>query len=382
MNNKFDRIDYLVALGLFASVTAWAFIWAYPCPHPDVWPFLVAVQGRVDAAALGVAGRFALGVFAASAYLVLRGFWFLHRDCEDELPDTFLYTRLTPMCGAAVFALLPQTWRAGQFLSPGFALLVLTAFGFSLWFSGRHGRGLFPYSLGYLFFGFVSGLNPLGFAPLGYVAVSDAVVRWKDGLKFGQREDDARAARKKSIEAWFSVVAGIVGMLTGICLIALFPTAGADVSDLLARLLGWWTIWTESAARSAFSMSALALVLSIVFAVGGLAVGRRLRELGSHGLMMCRVLSGVLAVLVLAMLLRSVDRAMRIRLQAMREYATLVADDARGTKFLFTDGRFDELLRLRYVSGGLGAVLLNTMASPSPAEAARLATLAPEPGFE
>ena len=91
---------------------------------------------------LGVAGRLALGVFAALVYLVLRGFWFLHRDREDDLPDDFLYTRTAPICGAAAFALLPYAWRAGQFLSPGFALLVLIQLGLFLWFCGRGGAAV------------------------------------------------------------------------------------------------------------------------------------------------------------------------------------------------------------------------------------------------
>ena len=171
MNNKFDRLDFLAAVGLFVAVAAWAFLWAHPCPHPDLWPFLVAIQGKVGVAALGVAGRLSLGLFAALVYLVLRGFWFLHRDVEDDLPDNFLYTRTAPICGAAVFALLPYAWRAGQFLSPGFALLVLIQLGLFLWFCGRGGKGVFSYSLAYLLFGFVGGVNPLGLAAVVFAVV-------------------------------------------------------------------------------------------------------------------------------------------------------------------------------------------------------------------
>ena len=77
MNRTFDRIDLYSALGLFVGIAAWAFLWAHPYPHPNLWPFLVAAQGKVGSAALGVAGRLALGAFAAFIYLDLRGFWFL-----------------------------------------------------------------------------------------------------------------------------------------------------------------------------------------------------------------------------------------------------------------------------------------------------------------
>ena len=376
----FDRIDLFAALGLFAVVAAWAFLWTHPYPHPDLWPFLVAVQGKVGSAALGVAGRLALGVFAAFVYLDMRGFWIVYRDEFDELPDNFRYTRTAPICGAAFFALLPYSWRSAQFLSPGFALLVLTLAGFFLWFLGRGGRGYLAYSLAFLLLGFVCGLNLLGFAPLGFVVVSDVILRWKDAQAHGQREDDDFARRKKSIEAWFSVFAGTLGFVFGVCLLAAFAAKGSDALDFAAKVVAWWTAWTGAAVRSVFTSATLALVLSIVIAVMGLAAGRRIRSLGPYGLMMCRVSSGVLALVTFAMFLRAVDHPERIRLQAIREYASLVADDVGGVKFLFTDGRFDDVLRLEFAARGLDTVILNTMVAPTLKEAARLKTLAPEPG--
>lgn len=380
MNRTFDRIDLYSALGLFVGIAAWAFLWAHPYPHPDLWPFLVAVQGMVGSVALGVAGRLALGVFAAFIYLDLRGFWFLHRDEFDELPDNFCFTRTAPICAAAAFAMFPCAWRAGQFLSPGFALFVLILFGLFLWFLGRGGRGLLAYAFAYLLFGFASGANILGFGALAFAAVSDVILRLQDAQAYGEREDDDFARRKRSIETWFSVFAGVVGFIGGACLLAAFAAGTAASSGLIARGMSWWTTWTGAALRDLFAWPMLMLVLAIVLTAVGLAIGRRIRSLGPYGRMMCLVFSGLLTVATLAMFLLAVDRPERIRLQAIREYASLVADDVRGVKFLFTDGRFDDVLRLEFAARGLDTAILNTMAAPTSNEAARLKTLAPEPG--
>ena len=380
MRRRFDRIDLFATLGLFSGVALWAFIWAHPYPHPDLWPFLVAASGKVGAAALGVAGRLALGVFAALAYLVMRGFWLRHRSREDELPDRFFYARLAPICGAASFALLPYAWRVGQFLSPGFALLVLTFFGLFLWICGRGGRGFLAYSLAYLVFGFVGGLNLFGLVTLVYVVTADVILRWTYGQAHGQREDDTSAAKRRSLEAWLSFFAVVIGFAFGVHLLVSLVLDKNVAFNLLVRFFAWRKGWTYGAVRFALSSTMPALALSIAAAAAGLAIGKRIRSLGSSGRFMCRVLTGVLSFATLMMLLRSVDYEERIRLQAMREYAAQVADDARDVRFLFTDGRFDDALRLEFAARGADTVILNAMLSPTPEEAVRLKTLAPEPG--
>ena len=380
MGRSFDRIDLLAALGLFFGVAGWAFLWAHPYPNPDLWPFLVAVQRLVGPAALGVAGRLALGAFAAFTYLSLRGLWFVYREDFDESPDSFCHTRTAPICGAALFAFLPYSWRAAQFLSPGFALLVLSAFGVFLWTCGRGGLRLSPYCASFLLFGFVAGIEPLGMVLLGYVVISDTILRWMVGQVRDQGEDDELAQRKKSIETWFSVLAAVLGFVLGAVLLTAFRTGRDAPFALTEKIVAWWTMWAAAVPRSFGSPLMPVLALAVLSVFVGLAVGRRIRSLELYGLMMCRMLSGMLALAAFAMLLRAVDRPERIRLQTIREYASLVSDDVRGVKFLFTDGRFDDVLRLEFAARGLDTVILNTMAAPTPAEALRLKTLAPEPG--
>ena len=379
MRGEFDRRDLHAAFGLFVGVAAWAFIWAHPFPHPDLWPFLTAVQGRIGVTALGIVGRFALGGFAVLVYFVLRGLWFLHRDRDDELPDGF-YTRASPICGAAIFALLPQSWRAGQFLSPGFALLVLSLLGFLLWLRGRGGRECVSYALAYLFFGFVCGLNPVGILPLGFIWTSDTILRWRDNQIHDQRTDDDLARRKRAVEAWFASLASLAGFSMGVRILSWFAIREGLSLDLVRGVFALWAAWSGNALRAVVSPEAVALALSVLVAVVGLAIGRRIRAVGSHGLLACRVLAGALALVAFTMLLRSVDWAERIRLRAIREYVAFVADDAEGARYLFTDGRFDDALRLEFARRGRDVVLLNTVAAPSPEEAVRLRALAPEPG--
>ena len=379
----FDRLDLFAALGLFAGVAAWAFLWAHPYPHPDIWPFLVAMQGKIGAAALGVIGRLALGAFAAFIYLDLRGFWirefwFLQRDSEDDQPDKFLFTRAAPMCAAAFFAFIPYTWRAAQFLSPGFALVVLVLIGLFFWLLGCGGNGSLAYSFAYLVFGFASGMNLLGLLPLVFATVSDVILRWSDAQAHDDADEKALALNNHTAEAWLSFFSGIVGFALGAFALSAF--SAGDAATIEDRIVAWCMEWTGVAVRFVFRPEMLALVIAIAASAAFLAVGRRIRSLGSCGLMMSCVLSGVLVLLTFAMLLRAVDRPERIRLQAIREYASIVADDVRGVKFFFTDGRFDDVLRLEFAARGLDTAILNTMASPTREEAVKLKALAPEPG--
>ena len=375
--NTFDRLDLYSALGLFLGVSAWAFLWAHPYPHPDLWSFLVAVQGKVGPAAFGVLGRLALGMFAAFIYLDLRGFWLLHRDPEDELPDNFFFTRAAPICGAAFFAFLPYSWRAAQFLSPGFAFLLLMLIGLFLWFRGRGGRGPLTYSFAYLIFGFASGITLFGVLPLGFVTISDVILRWGVGQAPDDPAENELAMCNKSAETWFSFFSGLTGFALGATFLSVVLQISA--STLEGRILVWCTEWTGAAVRSVFRPEMLALVTALIVSAVALAAGRRIRSLGEFGLMMCRVLFGGLVLATFVMFLRSVDRSERIRLQAIREYVSLVADDARDVKFLFTDGRFDDALRLEFAARGLDAAILNTMVAPTSREAANLKAYAPEP---
>lgn len=377
MKNKFDRLDLFAALGLFAGVAAWAFLWAHPYPHPDLWPFLVAIQGKVSVFALGVAGRLALGAFAAFVYLNLRGFWFLHRDPDDDLPDNFFFARATPMCSAAFFAFLPYSWQAAQFLSLGFALLVLVLIGMFFWFRGRVGRGPLAYASAYLIFGFAGGMNLLGLLPLGFVTVSDVIRRWNDAQGSGGFAEDALAMCRKPAETWLSFFSGVIGFALGVFSLSVLSRIGAFAFE--DRVVAWCVEWT-AAVRAILCPEMLALMIAFAVSAVSLVAGRRIRSLGVHGLMMCRVLSGVLVLATIAMAFRAVDRPERIRLQAIREYVSLVADDVQGVKFFFTDGRFDDVLRLEFAARGLNTVILNTMASPTRQEAMKLKALAPEPG--
>ncbi len=380
MKAKFDRVDFFAALGLFTGVSAWAFIWAHPCPQPNLWSFLVMVRSWVKPEILGIAGRFALGILAAFTYLVLRKFWIHHRSKDDEKGDDFFYTRTTPICGAVAFVLLPSLWRAGQYLSPGFALLVLSAIGVYLWGCGRGGRGILSYSIAYFIFGGVGALSPFGLIPFVFAMAADSVLRWQDGQAYGQREDDKLAMRRRLVEVWFSFVVGATGFLVGAVVLSSFGAGRGVLLTAMERVVMWWEVWTGIAVKTLGNLDALELLLALVLMIAGLAVGKRIRSIERYGLIMCRVLSAALAIAMVAMMFRAVDYKERIRLKAMRQYAQIVADDAKGAKFIFTDGRFDNLLRLEFAERGMGTIILNTMAAPTQKEAAYLKTVAPELG--
>jgi len=144
MRRGFDVVDVLVATGLAASIILWASVWAHPYPHPDLWPFLARMRHGIPLGLLSAAGKLCIGAFASLAYLNMRASWMRHRDIEDDLPDGFFLTRFTPLCGAALCALIPCAWRSAQFLSPRFALLTLVMAALFLWQLGRCNGRMLP----------------------------------------------------------------------------------------------------------------------------------------------------------------------------------------------------------------------------------------------
>lgn len=316
-------------------MAVWAFIWAHPFPHPDSWAVIAALQGRVSAVTLGIAGRISLGVTAALVYLVLRGFWILQCGWYLDDEEGIGFGRLAPVCGAMIFALSPFAWRAGQFLTPDFALVMLTVLGFAMWLYGRGGRRNLVCSLGCFVLGFVGAINLIGIVSILFVVIADAVQRWRSEQDHGQREDDMIATRMMSAAAQCSGVALIGGMVAGFLLIVLTMSNGAEITDFLDMIAIWKARWLAESARTITSASMVALAMFVLIAWAGMMIGRRAMRRGSSRRKMRRMLFMILAATALAMVLRSIDAPERARLAAMSEYAAM---EKRGE----LESRFDE----------------------------------------
>lgn len=380
MKRDLDIVDVLVASGLSASIVVWAFAWAEPYPHPDLWPFLADFGGWIPLTALSVLGKLSLGVFAGLFYLVLRGAWIRFRDIEDELPDKFFFTRFCPLCGAAIFALSSYAWRSAQFLSPGFALLVLSSLGVVLWQRGCGYRNLAFVTAAFAMLTFVAGMNPLGVVLLVYVSSCDIVRRWRSEQEHGQRNDDATADRKRSIERMLSFLGGTMGLVLAVYCRASYFAGETNPEGVVEMVLAWWRGYCSATVAIARSFDALALAVGIGFAAVLLALGRRLRANGPRTYAVAASLATVLAFVTFAIFLRAIDSDERVRLAMMRDYVRAVLDDSVGAEWLFTDGRFDDALRFEVRRRGLKLRILNALMPPSKAESDRMRSMAPEPG--
>ena len=381
MKRGLDRLDALVAAGLFAAVSGWAFLWAHPYPHPALWSFLALFRPFVAPSAFGVAGRLVLGVFAALAYLLMRTVWIGGRADGDTAPDRFLYARLMPLFGALAFTFFPLTWRAGQFLSLHFALLVAAMVGFLFWLCGRAINRIVLCIFAYLIFGFVTGMHPLGVATLTLAWTMDAVLWWRVGMAFEEGEDGEIVNFRRRVQVVMSVaaVAMLIGFGLGLWGRAMLAAAGTGQGTFPAKVLAWWGVWSGEARAVRTSTSVWAMGFSVCLAVLGISAGRRLRSLGVVGTLACDAFAAVMGFIVAIFLFRAIDRPERLCLAAIRDYVSLVAEDAADVKYLFTDGRFDDALRMEFVTRGRDVVLLNAMSVPDDNEAKRLRGLAPEP---
>lgn len=379
-NRGLDVIDALVASCLAIGVVLWAFIWAHPYPHPNLWPFLATTGWHIPLTALAALGKVALGVFAGLVYLVLRGAWIRFREEEDELPDRFFFTRFCPLCGAVVFALLPPAWRSAQFLSPDFALLVLATLAIVCWQHGCGYRHLTLSSAAYLLLTFVAGVNPLGLVALAYVSVCDILRRWQSAQTHAQQEDDALVQRRCSIEKTLSFAAGSTGFVASVYLASIYFAGGVAPDGLVEAVMGWWRGWFAAGLALFGAFNVLVLICGIGLAAIALALGRRLRAFGPPTFALSVTLSSALAAVALLFALRAVDADARVRLALIRDYVRAVLADSEGATWLFTDGRFDDALRFEVQRRGLNVRVLNALTPPTKAVSARLRDLAPEPG--
>lgn len=100
---------------------------------------------------------------------------------------------------------------------------------------------------------------------------------------------------------------------------------------------------------------------AVVATCGLILVARRLTQIYFRGRLVRNCFLGALATTSLALIVRSVDWAERARLEAMHDYVSFVIEDSTGVKTLFTDGRFDDLLRIEFAARGVEIDIRNAM---------------------
>lgn len=388
---KLNKTDLLITILLFVAVTAWAFAWKLPYPHPSQWAYVASMAYVFRPSILAFAGHFAIGSFAAFVYLA---FCSMTRSTEGRRQSTgyyanemvdikgnFMYTRFSPLCGALCFALASPAWRAAQYLSPGFLLVLASVAALVLWRRGGGGRNYAMHSTGMLVASFVCGVTPVGFALLIYMVFVDVSALWKleNGLheKKGSILDRITRSRR---ELMFEPVIFPVGFMLGAYALARVETHGMQEVDLSAIAVSWWKGWYRAAVDVVGGYSVATIFAGVVLGKVGLAIGRRIREARDRGVPACMLATFCLLLLTIGVVFRSVDCAERQMLRMVGEYVKLVADDAEGVDWLFTDGRLDDAIKFELEMRGGKTVVLDTTTIPSGRTAERLRMLAPEVG--
>ncbi|MCR5413705.1 MAG: hypothetical protein K6F50_03125 [Kiritimatiellae bacterium] len=397
-DRAFDGIDALVASALAVGVALWAFLWGHPFPGPSHWSSIAAAAGLRPAgdfvsgmwsvpagrlvsmlgmsralAAMAIAGRLSLGVFAALAYLAFRSVWQSVRHPEDAGEDVFFHTRFVPMCAAMALVLFPPLWRQGQFPSPDFLHLSLFMLACLFWLRGRARRNVVPYAAAWLLAGMVCGENPVACIGAFAMAIADSVTRRRliEEWGSGDSELDFRDDRRERYSGALMFAAGVAFSLW---LNAHGNIRAAATWGALARN-AWAGVKTTFSGNGIFTA---AFVPVAAFVASSL--GHRLRRAGESLGWLRVVLSSVAGAIAAVALAASVDMGERTALARLKEFAELTAESSAGTRLLFTDGALDDALRIAISARGGVAEPVSVIRPPSEKERQRLKSIAPSPG--
>lgn len=423
----FDKDDLVVSFVLFSAVFLWGLIWAFPFPHPDLWSdFAVAAGSKcadtsvnclwlfparlvfsfcgVDAALMifGLLGKASLGACAVLVYLSLRELWIQYCPLNAETGERvfpFFFAKLLPLVAGVIFALCPLAWRAFQFLSSDALVFACGTLAVTLWIFGRGMRHVWCYSASFLLCGAVASTHPAG-AVLAFLEVTvDSFERWREKIVSGRTvhmktdgsdsdDDDVVMERRAVAAVRRERIIAFVSFATGFALAFYVArrsavASGAAASSAFGSVVAWWTS-TELRAFRAMVSSLGGRCAFAFIALAGLAIKVSWRmhidEMRPSGYWEKRFFSAVAALLGVVFFCHDIEYQLRPRLAVFRDFADVLAESVRGAKWVFTDGRLDDALRLSLVKKGIDANILSVMSVPNRAEINRLKELAPESG--
>lgn len=428
----FGKSDLIASGILFGFIFLWGTIWAFPYPHPDLWSALAVASGAKCAdstvnclwlypvrflfaffgvkgalAALGIIGKAALGGCAVAVYFALRELWRVYRPVSGD-PESAegrsVFGRCLPLFVAAGFALCPLAWRSFQYLSPDALVFTGVTASVTLWIFGRGMRRIWFYSGSFLILGVISSAHPVGALIAVLEVFVDAFERWRERLVSGRvvtvklgpaaGDDPFVDIEEEAREQWADralrreKLIGLISFLTGFGFAFFFVTRAALVSGAASAcafgpIVSWW-VTSEMGAALSFAMSsggrfALGFLVLVVVAIK-VAWRMHLSEMHAGGYWEKRFFAVIAALVGLVFICHDVESRLRPRLAAFRDYADILSESVRGAKWVFTDGRLDDALRLALVEKGVRANVMSVLSSPNRAEMNRLKDLAPEAG--
>ena len=406
--NFLDRTDWRVAGALAFGVACWALIFAMPCPHPDFWTdFAAAARIRpartmLDAfwlfpvgavfdllgvgktlSVCGFLGRVGLGLVCGGVYLCLRALWYELLDEEiPELPVGFWNTRFGSICGALVFCLCSFAWKESQFLSSGFLAVLVGGAAILLWLNARHSHGLGCLAAAYVLCGVLAAAHPIMMgAAIGFVIYDIRMRRIRAFLEFKgdegmeQMQADQRELLVTGVSLFFGILGGVALCVSSVYRFAIVP------EPVLWNLFDvWFADWCGRLADSFVSWGPIASAGFAVLSIAILALGRNLRMTPGGGAMPRNIFLVVLLLACSAFGVRRMTEGVDGRkLDVIRQYVDVVVESCRaGVSWLFTDGAFDDLIRLEMRDRGVGTAVLSLVSSPTVEESAVFRDYAPE----
>ncbi len=400
---RFDRLDVATALSVWAVVTLWAFLWSYPYPHPETWSVLASAAGGAPAdvpapwpwrgfagllmrmfsvetavALLGVSGKVLLGFCAGLGYLAARRLWMSMKPDEAGDDDPFFNVRLSAALGPVALAFTPPAWRAAQFLTPTLVTAALGLVAFFFWLTGRRCRSVGAYTTAFFFAGLMASVSFVAVVFVVAVVLYDTFSRYRETRVWNDRYEAVNGILAEKTGATIGFLVGLaLGVGVEIGLRRVF--GGGMGGDVAGSLSAWWGRTWGAFTSGLSSPAALCAWLVAPIAAGLTALAIKLCRFPEETRFVRGVLMAVLIVATAVFALRSVGRSERPLLAVFGEWAREVAQGAEGTDFLFSDGVFDDAVRLEVAARGGHSVVTSLLNVPTAAESAMLKTLASSP---
>lgn len=404
-----DRYDWLMAGGLVVCVGLLAFAGSFPFPHPAQWrelaaaallspaksimdgPWLYLVNWLFGFAGLargisllGIAGCVAQGLVCGGLYMALRALWleWLDPDVAEE-PVGFIETRSGSMLGVLIFSFAATTWRTAQFMSADFMLISLATLAMVVWAFSRRSGNLGFVLIAYVIGGALTAMTPLGLVMTVLMFVCDERSRFMKQFALGSEDEAEEAGAVELRKCIVSIIAFIVGFLIifPLCLLASmkFGLVAENESGIGRLIVLWCATWCGLAKGSIRSVGTISIVLYPILVVMVITAGRRLRTIPEGGGKALRyIFLLALAGVAAATLARRFSGNSRLILDVVRDYAVAVSDSCEGVNWLFTDGEFDDAIRLTMATRGRPTAVMSVMSVPNKMEATIFRRYAPE----
>lgn len=354
-----DCRDAAIAALAGIAVTVWAFAVAYPFPHPSTWESLVDALAKtgtsVSLRLLGSLGKLMLGFSVSLAYLAVRSLALAMRDYDDEDGEPFFFARCAPLVLVLMVALSPWVWRAFQFLTPESALLAAAVIIVSLC--------AIAVSTGNLALRLPGGILLGGLCGYSLLVLPTALVLKAIETKINLGRPDR--GRRGGID-W---------------LLWTFPCFAAFASAWYFSRTpqAWWDGQSSCIAEAFRNPAVFCATLSPLVLVLVLTIGVALRRKAERGRPLAISLTTLAVFAALVFLYLTFARAERAELRIIRDYTHLVASTTAEARYVFTDGRLDDAIRLTLRERQAKTVLLSMVAEPKARELALCEAAATDP---